>query len=333
MQVITPVKAKKGKSHLPRILELVSIVQREPHLKPDQLAKRLKVDVRTFYRDIRMLNASGYGVDFNRTRQQYETFGKQYLPGAELTPDEAVALLILARHTAATGGLLAEPASRALTKIRSTLPAALRRQIDPLETHIRIAVPASEVPSPERELERKMYRAMAETRELRCTYQSPSSRHADMEKSFRFRPYELLFMNRAWYVVGYHSKHRNIRTMKLSRFTDVKITDRRFTPPTEFSIDSFFGLAWRMIRGSKRHKIKLAFDAEFSKTITETRWHPTQVATHKPDGTVELAFTVDGLDEIVWWILGMGPHCKVLEPKELATRVKTTAAEVAKQYK
>lgn len=35
---------------------------------------------------------------------------------------------------------------------------------------------------------------------------------------------------------------------------------------------------------------------------------------------------VDGLDEIVWWILSMGPHCVVNKPPELADRVGELAA-------
>ena len=39
-----------------------------------------------------------------------------------------------------------------------------------------------------------------------------------------------------------------------------------------------------------------------------------------------------GLDEIVWWVLGMGPSCVVKRPKELATRVKELAEQVAQRY-
>ena len=41
---------------------------------------------------------------------------------------------------------------------------------------------------------------------------------------------------------------------------------------------------------------------------------------------------VDGLDEIVWWILSMGPHCVVKKPKELVERVKELATRMVKNY-
>ena len=41
---------------------------------------------------------------------------------------------------------------------------------------------------------------------------------------------------------------------------------------------------------------------------------------------------VDGLDEIVWWILSMGPHCVVNKPPELADWVRELAAGIVSQY-
>ena len=39
-------------------------------------------------------------------------------------------------------------------------------------------------------------------------------------------------------------------------------------------------------------------------------------AQHK-DGRIVLAFEIDGLDEIVWWVLGWSGRAKVLAPTEL----------------
>jgi predicted DNA-binding transcriptional regulator YafY len=41
---------------------------------------------------------------------------------------------------------------------------------------------------------------------------------------------------------------------------------------------------------------------------------------------------VSGLDEIKWWVLSHGPHCRVIRPAELADRVARLAKETAAQY-
>jgi predicted DNA-binding transcriptional regulator YafY len=47
---------------------------------------------------------------------------------------------------------------------------------------------------------------------------------------------------------------------------------------------------------------------------------------------VDIRFTVDGLEEIVWWVLSYGPHCRVMEPGELRERVRRLQQSAAAQY-
>jgi len=72
--------------------------------------------------------------------------------------------------------------------------------------------------------------------------------------------------------------------------------------------------------------------ASFAQTMADTRWHPTQEIEEHPDGSSTFRCTVDGLDEIVWWVLSMGPHCVVKSPPELAQRVRDLADRTAANY-
>jgi len=87
-----------------------------------------------------------------------------------------------------------------------------------------------------------------------------------------------------------------------------------------------------MIRGTKTYDVELRFDAEFAETIADTRWHSTQEVDWNEDGSIGFRCRVDGLEEIVWWVLSMGPHCIVKQPTELARRVKELAEGVVKNY-
>ena len=87
-----------------------------------------------------------------------------------------------------------------------------------------------------------------------------------------------------------------------------------------------------MIRGGKTYKVELDFDPEFAETIADTHWHATQEVIWHDDNSITFKCTVDGLEEIVWWILSMGPHCLVKKPPELAQQVKALAAAVVEKY-
>jgi predicted DNA-binding transcriptional regulator YafY len=41
---------------------------------------------------------------------------------------------------------------------------------------------------------------------------------------------------------------------------------------------------------------------------------------------------VDGLDEIVWWVLGYGPEVEVLRPPELRRRLADLARRMLRLY-
>lgn len=52
----------------------------------------------------------------------------------------------------------------------------------------------------------------------------------------------------------------------------------------------------------------------------------------QPNSILNEESRVEGLDEIVWWVLGYGPHAVVREPAELAARVAEMAQAMAARY-
>jgi predicted DNA-binding transcriptional regulator YafY len=63
--------------------------------------------------------------------------------------------------------------------------------------------------------------------------------------------------------------------------------------------------------------VEIRFAPDAAKVVTETVWHHTQKATAHKDGSVTLAFHVDGLNEIANWVFAWTGRCHVLNPSEL----------------
>ncbi len=167
-------------------------------------------------------------------------------------------------------------------------------------------------------------------RALRCRYESLQN-HTD-QPFFIFKPYALSFDQRAWYAIGYHTGRDEVRRLKLNRFAAVQPTDQPYAIPDDFSVAAFRGKAWRMIRGDKLYKIEIDFDATVADTVSDTHWHFTQKIDYHPDGSITYRCEVEGLDEIVWWVLAYGPHAKVIKPKTLARMVLEKAQATAQLY-
>ena len=68
-------------------------------------------------------------------------------------------------------------------------------------------------------------------------------------------------------------------------------------------------------------QVKLRFLPEVAASVAKIQWHSTQTTEFLEDGSVILRFHVDGLAEIVWWILSYGDKVRVLAPAALRDKV------------
>ena len=87
--------------------------------------------------------------------------------------------------------------------------------------------------------------------------------------------------------------------------------------PQEFDLRAYFGDASAVFRGDPSYDVELHFDARAGAVVSETTWHHTQESRRHEDGSVTLSFRVDGLEEIVWWVLGWSGFVEVVRPLEL----------------
>lgn len=327
----------RGKiKRLERLVSLITLIQGHGDLTVARLAAEYRVTERTVFRDLEALKEAGVPIAYDPEKCGYQIRPDFFLPPVQLTLDEALAICALGEQVGGKGQVpFLAVAARAVDKVRGQLPMALRDELERVQGHIEIELARASTAGEALDVYGRVRQAIANRRALQCTYDSAShasGRPTRSDRPFRFDPYALMFNLRAWYAVGLHHGHKEIRTLRLSRFTMAKLTDKPYSIPDNFTLKGYLKNAWRMIPGKKSHDVEIVFDREFADTISETRWHHTQQATENDDGTLTFRATVDGLDEIVWWVLGMGPHCVVRRPKELADTVRALAAKVVGLY-
>lgn len=318
-------------SRIHRLLKILTLIQGSNDWTARRLAAECGTTERTIFRDLKMLEGAGIPYFYDPERKCYSIQRDFFMPPVQLTLDESLALAALAEHCGGGEQVpFTKAASRAITKIRGQLPPSIRRELEAIESHVAIKLAAANPPEGSADVYETLRQAISRRKALVCEYESLSNEKSDGE--FLFRPYALLFNQRAWYTIGHHSRRRAVRCLKLTRFTRVEPTDMDYEIPKDFSVAGHLGNAWRMIRGAKTYKVVLRFDKEFADTIADTHWHKTQEVQWQADGSITFTVKVDGLEEIVWWVLSMGPHCVVQSPPELAKRVKSLAAEIVKRY-
>ncbi|MBI1338102.1 MAG: WYL domain-containing protein [Phycisphaera sp.] len=322
-----------------RLLHILTLIQGQQGYTAQRLADECGVTVRTLYRDMKILESVGIPYFHDPETNGYRIHKHFFMPPVELTMDEALALVALAEHIGGKEQVpLTRAAGRAIAKVRGQLPQVIQNELSEIDKHIAIELGKAGPHDGIRDVYDTVRLAIARKRVLECRYESVETSLGNPKSDgkgnemFEFRPYALLFSQRAWYAVGYHCGRKAVRNLKLNRFTHIKQTPKPYMIPDDFKVEDHLGDAWRMIRGPRKYEVEIVFDREFAETIADTHWHRTQQAEFHEDGSITMRFKVDGLDEIVWWVLSMGPHCEVKKPPELVERVKELAQATVTRY-
>ena len=155
----------------------------------------------------------------------------------------------------------------------------------------------------------------------------------------RVGPVCLFHAKRSWYLLARVLEGKSsgeLRQFKLDRIERIDLATHPFHAPADFDLDAHLEGAWEMFHrgpGSNESiRVVVEFDPLFARTISETLWHSTQQTEPLPGGGLRFTATVNGFDEILWWVLQMGSHARVIEPAELRTLVAKELEATLRMY-
>jgi predicted DNA-binding transcriptional regulator YafY len=115
--------------------------------------------------------------------------------------------------------------------------------------------------------------------------------------------------------------HDPIKDLRLDQVLELKLTTERFKKPV-FDVRAYVQSRFRAFAGEGEPvRVRVWFSPEKAGYIRRTQRHPTQLVEDLPDGSVIWQVEVPLSEDLVHFIVGYGPHAKVLEPQELRRRV------------
>ena len=345
-------------SRISRVIKLLTVLQSGRRYSVGELIEQTGVCRRTIFRDLNVLQEIGIPYSFDEKHGGYGIDPQFFLPSLDLNLQEALALLMLVhegakhlplpyRNSAVMGGL----------KIENNLPDRMQRYCNATLDNVSIK-PDSHAPMESLDHTfQQLQKACHQKQKVQIEYTSSSDKnestvsqsnntttplpsakgcHPKQTNDFQnnkrsaiLNPYHILYNNRAWYVVGYSGRHKEIRTFKLNRINKLTILNKRFVVDKRFDISDYFGRAWSMIPEGRLYNVRLRFSAKVARNVCEVQWHATQKAEQNEDGSVDLEFRVDGLGEIKWWVLGYGDQVEVIKPAALRKTIATMAQRMA----
>lgn len=212
-----------------RLFDLVQLLRQKRVITAQELAEKMEVSVRTVYRDIRDLQASGVPID-GEAGVGYALQRGYELPPMTFNAEELEALVLGARMVSAWGDRsLASAAKRILTKVDAVLPETLR--VIMASTKL-FAPPFAEPPAESLEVIR---RAVSEHRKLSFGYT-----RLDGEQTVRqVCPLALYFWGRTWLLAAWCCFRRDYRNFRTDRMIDIRIEEEVFEESEDFSFAAY----------------------------------------------------------------------------------------------
>jgi predicted DNA-binding transcriptional regulator YafY len=316
------------RSQLPRLLELIVAIQSDRFPNARMLAERCEVSRRTIYRDLETLAAAGIPVHYRPDRQGYQLARGYSLPLPSLDEREALALLTMARQWKGGAAFdLLRHARDGAVKLIQALPSDVRSRVMTCAEPIPDDTSRCSLPRERKLVYDAILDALAERLQLRVWYRDDT---AAAQQTSKLSLYRLVLARGIWFVVGRSSYHRQVCTFRIPWIDRATPTSDPYTIPPRFNLERFLGMAWDMERGKDRHEVWLRFAPRAAPEIREAVWHRSQRLEERPDRSVDLHLVIDGLDEILGWVLGFGDQVEVLAPPALRQRIEAVAARVAR---
>ena len=296
------------------IIEILHRLQGRGKWTPKLLAEEFEVSEGTIYRYMKVLELAGVSYFFDKDFGGYRLLMDQRFPVLNFTPDELLAQGIAASITREPGIAAGKGARQVTAKISASQRDERAKILDDAQRLIQVLDLKLADHSKHEDMLKAAQWALIEGKQVAGQYESPYEARA---KRLRLHPYRLVLVRQAWYLVARPSDADAPRTYRIQRFRSLRMLDDAANVPADFDVKEFFGNAWGVYRGDKTHDIELRFTREAATIVTETNWHPTQKVKKHANGEVTLTYRVDGLEEILWWVLGWAGRATVIQPTEL----------------
>lgn len=278
------------------------------------MAQEIGCSERTVYRDLEVLSFAGVPWFFDELEKCIRVRADFRFPTLNLTDEEVIGQAIATTITK-TPGINASPGSSATTnKISATSSEQARKTLELASNLINVFDLKLVDHSRHHEMIRTAQLAVILGKQLSGFYESP---YESQPSKLSIHPYRICLIKNAWYIIGHLDGEGIPKTFRIARFKTLKKLERNADVPKDFDLQKFFGNAWSVYRGESNFDVQLKFVGTAAKVVKETIWHHTQVVKQLKDHSVQVIFNVDGLDEILNWILTWTGKVTIEAPEEL----------------
>ncbi len=298
-----------------RIVAILIQLQSRRIVRAQDLADRFEVSLRTVYRDIRTLEASGVPIA-SEAGVGYSIMEGYRLPPVMFTREEAGSFVaaekLMQKFTDRTLGSYHESA---MYKVKSLLRGSEKDWINALESQV-IITPGEvlfnkNIPNALQIL----FESIATKKQVFLKYRSPESvnpseRHIETVGLFNENQY--------WYVLAYCHYRNDYRQFRTDRIQDIRSTDKDYLlqhgPLEDYLLKK---------ETAAKTRVRIAVDKAIARHMRTGNPYFGYVSEEKRKDDVVMTFMTTDLHQgFARWYLMFADYATILEPPDLKARVR-----------
>lgn len=316
-----------------RLMNLVLLIKNNPGIHVKKIAESFNISERTVYRDFITLSFTGIPV--------YSAPGKGggyfidkdcFLPPLRFTCEEAASILIAAKFFQTQKGFpYQQHIQLALEKIEGVLETENKQYMQKIDKKISVFLSKFKDYQQYSTIFQETNKAIIEKRQIKITYYSMSK---DETTKRTLDPIHLMFRGGFWYLIAFCHLRNKIKMFRIDRIKDLQLTDKTFQVPADFSLASYMGKSWQVVRGEgETYQVEIKIFPPAARWVKEEMLHPTQKITSSDNGSIIFNAEVPSFIEIKKWVLRLGSCAEVLKPEGLKKEVIEEIKGMGRRYR
>lgn len=299
-------------NHIERLNAILIHLQSKRIVKASEIADRFEISLRTVYRDIRALEASGVPIGAE-AGVGYFLMENYKLPPVMFTKEEASALLFGEKliEKMSDDQMKAEFCS-ALTKIKAILNPEEKDRLEKLHSQISVLNYTASNGNFNRLFLSEIQQSLLSKQVLEIDYQAAYGAPATKRQ---VEPIGLCNYSRRWHLFAWCRLRGEYRDFRLDRILNLRLGQETFKGKQHISMDEFIR---QMNVVSDNPNITLIIKTDRIKLINESKyWYGFIEEETIDEQTSRLRFANNELRGFASWVISSGSYAQVEEPIEL----------------
>jgi len=298
-----------------RIIAILIQLQSKKIVKAQELADRFEVSLRTIYRDIRTLEASGVPI-YGEAGIGYSLVDGYRLPPVMFTREEASSFIAAEKLMQKfIDKELGQHYQSAMFKLKSVLQNSDKDWVSSIESNVLIQPTMGNlfnenVPNAMAIL----FKSIADKTQVKLNYQAFE---AETSSERTIEPVGIFHDHNNWYVLGFCHLRNDYRQFRTDRIEGIQKTDLPFTQehqPLETFLDKE--------NTCPTTKVRILVDKKISKFLASEKKYHGFVAQKNVGDLVEMTFLSRDIENgFARWFLMFGDYATIVEPERLKKRV------------